>query len=69
MERYRYYKNENKFDIYEVTGRYIVSCTNETTAKQLVYMMNNEKGVPANDNSILNTLLAKATRKLLGKDK
>lgn len=95
---HKVYKNKDKYDIYNVYGKYICTCTNEITANELAKVL--DAGIevsqddidiinraselnsikepvrdrsyknllPANDNSILNSPIAKATRKILGKE-
>lgn len=92
---HKVYKNKDKYDIYNVYGKYICTCTNETTANELAKVLDagievsqddidifnraselnsikepvrERYRLPANDNSILNSPIAKATRKILGKE-
>ncbi len=88
MKRYKVYKNKDKFDIINVYGKKIVSCTNENTANEVAKLLDNDIPVteddieiinraselneikerrPANDNSLLNSRIARTTRELLGK--
>lgn len=88
MKKYKVYKNNDKYEIIDVYGKTIVSCTNEKTANEVARLLENNTSVtnddvdilermnelnsmdehrPANDNSILNSRIAKTTRELLGK--
>lgn len=74
MKKYKVYKNKDKYEIIDMYGKTIVSCTNEKTANDdidILERMNELNSMdehrPANDNSILNSRIAKTTRELLGK--
>ena len=93
--KHKVYKNKDKYDIYNVYGKYVCTCTNETTANELAKVLDagievsqddidiinraselnaikepvrERYRLPANDNSILNSPLARATREYFGKE-
>lgn len=61
---FKIYEVNGKFEIYKATGELVGSCYSKKTAEQTVELL---KKQPANDNSILNSKLAKATREILGR--
>lgn len=65
---YKVYKEEGKYVIYDVYGKKVAICSNEKAKNQVLQLLENDF-TPANDNSILNTPIAKATREILGKEK
>lgn len=73
INRYKpfYNKETGLYDIYEVYGRYVVSCTNLKAAYDTIELLENDNfnRTPANRNSILETPIAKKVRELLGKEK
>ena len=72
MEKYKIEYNDktNKFEIRDMLGVIIATCTNQKAAKDVKALLQKDKdSEPVNDNSILNTPIAKATREILGKGK
>lgn len=88
MKKYKVYKINNKYEIVNVYGKTIVSCTNEKTANEVARLLENDTPVtnddvdilermselnsieehrPVNDNSLLDSRIARTTRELLGK--
>lgn len=65
---YKVYKEEGKYVIYDVYGKNVAICSNEKAKNQVLQLLENDF-TPANDNSILNTSIAKTTREILGKEK
>lgn len=75
---HKVYKNKNKYDIYNVYGKLdagielsqddidIINRASELNA--IKEPVRERYRLPANDNSILNSPIAKATRKILGKE-
>lgn len=55
MEKYRIYQNEetDKYDIYDVYGRYIVSCNNPKTAEEVKKLLINDSPVKKDDVDIM----------------
>ena len=53
--RYKIYYNEetDKYDIYDVYGRFMVSCTHFDTANQLVGLLRKDASVNKNDADII----------------
>ena len=67
---FKIYKNKGKYYIYNVYGKCVACCPDKKTAKLRKESLEKDFVFePANDNSILNSSIAKATRVLLGKEK
>lgn len=63
--KYKIYKENDLYLIYNAYGEVVASCTNEKTAKYLLSLIS-----PANDNRTgLESPIAQKTRELLGKIK
>lgn len=54
MKKYRVYENKDKYDIYNVYGKYICTCTNETTANEIAKVLDAGIEVSQDDIDIFN---------------